>query len=165
MDHWYFPDIKTHIFMKIVDNDNQIFASLDQHQFVQPQTPRSDSQTATSGKISVLSTRGLVALDILRLSLWQGKNRPNKSLSKKGLQTWVATKSMKVSQEMIGEQMWAVKQRRGRRRGVKWEIIPILHEHNHSEKKRSMKSTPTHVCINGHFCVIWDLSLSCFRVV
>ena len=71
MDHWYFPDIKTNIFMKIVDNDNQIFASLDQHQFVQPQTPRSDSQTATSGKMLVLLTRGLVVLDILRLFLWQ----------------------------------------------------------------------------------------------
>ena len=113
---------------------------LDQHQFLQPQTPQSDSQTATSGKISVPSTRGLVVLDILRLSLWQGKSRPNKSLSKKGLQTWVATKSMKVSQEMIGEQMWAVKQRRGRRRGVKWEIIPILHEHNHSEKNAAWKA-------------------------
>ena len=65
------PDIKTHIFMKIVDNDNQIFASLDQHQFVQPQTPWSDSQTATSGKMLVLLTRGLVVLDILRLFLWQ----------------------------------------------------------------------------------------------
>ena len=73
--------------MKIVDNDNRIFASLDQHQFVQPQTPWSDSQTATSGKMLVLSTRGLVVLDNLRLSLLQGKNRPNKSLSKKGLQT------------------------------------------------------------------------------
>ena len=134
------PDIKTHIFMKIVDNDNRIFASLDQHQFVQPQTPQSDSQTATSGKMLVLLTRGLVVLDNLRLSLLQGKNRPNKSLSIKGLQTWVATKSMKVSQEMIGEQMWAVKQRRGRRKGVKWEIIPILHEHNHSEKNAAWKA-------------------------
>ena len=72
---------------------------------------------------------------------------------------------MKGSQEMIKEQMWALKQRRGRRRGVKWEIIPILHEHNHSEKKRSMKSTRTHVCINGHFCVIWDLWLFCLSCV
>ena len=59
-------------------------------------------------------------------------------------------KSMKVSQEMIGEQMWAVKQRRGRMKGVKWEIIPILHEHNYSEKNAAWKNaTLTHVIING----------------
>ena len=148
--------MKTNIFMKIVDNDNKIYRSIDRWISINS-TPWSDSQTATSGKMLVLLTRGLVVLDILRLSLWQGKNRPNKSLSEKGLQTWVATKSMKVSQEIIGKQMWAVKQRRGRMKGVKWEIIPILHEHNHSGKNAAWKACLPMFCINGHSCVVWDL--------
>ena len=156
------------MFMKIVDNDNKIYRSIDRWISINS-TPWSDSQTATSGKMLVLLTRGLVVLDILRLSLWQGKNRPNKSLFKK--QEGAPNMSGNKINEGFSRNNWKTNVSRETKAWTK----EGREMGNHSDSARtqlqwekcSLEKCNAYPCYYqwSEICVIWNLLLFSFPVV